>query len=368
MVQIFGMMNYNNITGIVTNKLTWSGDQEMVDRMANHYRVWQLLRDNRTWASPLVESYAFTLLPESVSLSDCHAFINRMMDLFLRNPFLVRFLDKASGKAFPVLRHRLQTEGCEVITDALAFAMALERLTRACYQDALFFEECIRILRERSKKQKSWNAIPLFYQIKAISLEPVIRSMIGAHKRPPEKLGKSSGSRALQINILEATFSDWLMGLNDNAMTGWVLAIHKAGKHRVDPATGAGPNFWEESRKAFGIRPPLPEKWVDLYQAWNMAFVSKMYDFPYIIAKLLIPQVADYSGHPETYMYNRVIALYLYMSYFSFDTADPERRRLIRMRWDDEQLTRLWGKINRDCGREYVLSVRQAKRSQQQKK
>ncbi|NCA77024.1 MAG: hypothetical protein EOM90_11890 [Alphaproteobacteria bacterium] len=361
-------MNYTSLAGIVKANLMFSGEQEMIERMARHFQVWQLMQDDRAWVSPILESYGSRLLPRSVSLSDCHDFIDRMMELFLRNPFLAGFLEKVSGKTFPVLSERMKTEGQEIITDALAFAMALEKLTCSCYQDDRFFEECIRILREKTKKQKSRNAMPLFYQIKARSLEPVVRLMIGAHRRPTEKLGKSTGSRALQINILEATFSDLLMGLRDNAMTGWVLAIHKAGKHRIDPATDAGPNFWDENRKAIGVRPPLPRKWADLYQTWNMAFVSKMYDFPYIIAKLLIPQVADYQDHPETYMYNRVIALNLYMSYFSFDTADPERRRLIRMRWDDEQLTRLWGKINRDCAREYVLSIRQAKLCKQQKR
>lgn len=361
-------MNYTSLAGIVKANLMFSGEQEMIERMARHFQVWQLMQDDRAWVSPILESYGSRLLPRSVSLSDCHDFIDRMMELFLRNPFLAGFLEKVSGKTFPVLSERMKTEGREIIPEALAFAMALERLTRACYQDALFFEACFLTIRQARKIQKSWHTMPFFYRIKSGSIEPVAYFLIRAHQRPPEKLGKASGSRALQINILEATFSDWLMALHDNAMTGWALAVHKAGKHRIDPATGAGPNFWEESRKAIGIRPPLPRKWADLYQSWNMAFVSKMYDFPYIITKLLIPQVADYSGHPETYMYNRVIALYLYMSYFSFDTADPERRRLIRMRWNDDHLTRFWGKFNRDCAREYVLSVRQAKLCKQQKR
>ncbi len=361
-------MNNTNLTGIVKANLMFSGEQEMVERMAGHYQVWQLMQDDLTWVSPILESYGSVLLPRSVSLSDCHSFIDRMMDLFLCNPFLARFLEKASEKTFPVLNERMKTEGQEIITDALAFAMALERLTSACYQDARFFKECFLTIRQARKRQKSWRSMPFFYRIKARSIEPVVWSLIGAHRRPPEKLEKDSGSRLLQINILEAVFSDWLMALHDNAMTGWVLAVHKAGKHRMDPATGAGPNFWGENRKAIGIRPPLPRKWADLYQSWNMAFVSKMYDFPYIVTKLLIPQVADYTGHPETFMYNRVIALFLYMSYFAFDTADPERRRLIRMRWNDEQLTRLWGKINRNCAKEYALSVRLSKLRNQRKR
>ncbi len=197
-----------------------------------------------------------------------------MMEFFLQNPYFVRFLGESSGKPFPVIRDRLQTEGQEVITDALAFAMALERLTRCCHQDPLFFKECFGILRETNKRKKAWSAMPLFYQIKARSIEPAVFYNIRAHFRPPEKLGKSYSSRTLQINILEATVSDLLMGLNDNAFAGCVSAIHKTGSHRIDAATGAGPNFWDENRKAFGLRPPLPKIWADLYQTWNMAFVS----------------------------------------------------------------------------------------------
>jgi len=352
-----------NISDILKANLVLYDENEMVRRIARHYQVWQLMYENHSWASGILESYSSVLLPEAVSLSDCHAFIDQIMSIFLKNPFLSGFLEKASCESFPVLEYRMLTEGRDVIPDVLAFAMALERLTHICYQDACFYNECFRIIRKTRKVKRSWGSMPFFYRIKACSVEPVVYYCIRSHQRSPEKLGKASGSRALQVNILEAAMSDLLMGMKSNAYAGWVLAVHKAGKQRINHATGAGPNFWDCNRKAIGIRPPLPKLWADLYQVWNMAFISKMNDFPYIISKLLIPQVADYSNHPETYMYNRLIALYLYLNYFAFDTADPERKQLIRMQWNDKHLTRFWGKISRECAITYILSVKQAKQN-----
>lgn len=37
-------MSFTNIAGIVKSNLMFSGHQEMVDRLANHYRVWQLMQ------------------------------------------------------------------------------------------------------------------------------------------------------------------------------------------------------------------------------------------------------------------------------------------------------------------------------------
>ena len=36
-----------------------------------------------------------------------------------------------------------------------------------------------------------------------------------------------------------------------------------------------------------------------------MAFVSKYPDFPFFLAKLLIPSVSGYQGRPENYLYPR---------------------------------------------------------------
>jgi len=58
------------------------------------------------------------------------------------------------------------------------------------------------------------------------------------------------------------------------------------------------------------LRFALPRRWADLYTTWNLAFVSHYGDFPYLMTKLLIPQVNGYQDSPEEYIYNRLLALY----------------------------------------------------------
>ena len=72
-----------------------------------------------------------------------------------------------------------------------------------------------------------------------------------------------------------------------------------------DIRTGAGPTRFSEDGQRIEFRPPLPRQWADLYQTWNMAFISKYPDFPFFMAKLLIPSVSGYQGRPENYLYPR---------------------------------------------------------------
>ena len=41
------------------------------------------------------------------------------------------------------------------------------------------------------------------------------------------------------------------------------------------------------------------------YSTWNLAFVSNYPDFPFYMAKLLIPTVSGYHGNPERFLYPR---------------------------------------------------------------
>jgi hypothetical protein len=330
---------------------------EIPRRMADHYRTLHLLQPDGRWVYPLPEDHEKQLLPVAVTESDCHEFIRNMLDCSLQNPFFEKFLEQAVTRRFPVLEHRLHTEGNTVLPDALAFAMVLERLTRRCYDDFRFLEECRTVIGQALHHTGAFKRSPLFYRIKLRSIDPVVYFLIRAHKRPPEKLGNGSGSRWLQVNILEAVFSDMLMGLSDNARAGWILARHKAGRRNEDPRTGAGSNYWSADRKAICLRHPFHKSWVDLYQIWNMAFVSKMDDLPYVITKLLIPGVSAYAGHPGAYMYSRIIALYLYMAFFCLDRNRRLNLNIPLLQWYDPSLTRFWGACAGEAATEYNALV-----------
>ena len=42
-----------------------------------------------------------------------------------------------------------------------------------------------------------------------------------------------------------------------------------------------------------------------MFSTWNLAFVSNYPDFPFYMAKLLIPTVSGYQARPEGYLYPR---------------------------------------------------------------
>lgn len=153
-----------------------------------------------------------------------------------------------------------------------------------------------------------------------------------------------------------------LSGHYHNAAAGWLLTLHKTKKKKFDTRTGAGPDYWSSDGKMVCIYTPFPGKWADLYQVWNMAFVSKLEDWPYFITKLLVPGVGNYQADPRGYMYPRVIALFLAMSWFAFINAERKNRREPLVSWYDPELTRWWGEENRKYTLHYKNLVREARR------
>ncbi len=148
------------------------------------------------------------------------------------------------------------------------------------------------------------------------------------------------------VNILEAVVTDYISGFRDNAKAGLTLAFHKTGSKHHDPRTGCGPSTWSDDKRAISMSMPMTKEWCDLYQTWNMAFVSTLKDFPYIIPKLLIPQVADYQGVPTSYMYKRILALYLCLNHASFNYVEKAKNHEKVIEWNDKKLSSLWGKVN----------------------
>ena len=78
---------------------------------------------------------------------------------------------------------------------------------------------------------------------------------------------------------------------------------------------------WTKDGKGFDYSMPLKREWADLYQTWNMAFCSQISDFPMVLPKLFIPEVADYQKEPGVYIYRRAIALYLHLNYGAFEAV-----------------------------------------------
>merc|ERR1719228_481679 len=105
---------------------------------------------------------------------------------------------------------------------------------------------------------------------------------------------------------------DFLEQRLDNALAGKTLVLNRPGLEE-DKRTMAGPTEISENGQMIEFSPPLPSLWADLYETWNMAFVTRYEDWPYFLVKLLIPSVSDYHDYPEGYLYPSATALYAYI-------------------------------------------------------
>jgi hypothetical protein len=336
------------ITGQITDEIKKSlngfDESKMYEYMLNHYKVLHLINKKGKWATLELEAIASELLPNNITEQKSKDFIDEMALLAERNPYLVNFLTTARSIKFEHLALKLEKEGKQLFPDVVAYSMVLELLTKAVYDNPKILKECFKIFNSQRHKSRVFRHMSLSHKIKLISVEYSVKSFLNCHKTNliPEEFGRFT----LTLNIIEAVVFDYIKGFRNNAKTGLTLAFHKTGSKKYNPLTGEGPSTWSSDKKAISFSMPMTKEWCDLYQTWNMAFVSQFHDFLYIIPKLLVPQVANYQGSPTSYMYKRVLALYLYLNYSSLSYAEKANTKEPAIQWNCVQLSCLWGKVN----------------------
>ena len=301
--------NKEFMNSAVVATVSCKSDSWYQDRLLNYYRTLQLLSQDR-WIPALVP-YQYYLA--SVTTADVGRFLRELESHQKKNRLVASFLPSLGEKAWEGFFHELP----KIAT----FALCLERLTFLTSQHDGLLEQLANHFRKARKRNLSF-----FLWLKIHSIE---RPMLQIFVRKTRKISKWYFRWALITNILEATVADLCKGYPSNALVGLKLSIwlmrHAEIQRRGHIVTCAPENASE---------------WVDLYQSWNMAFVSQAPEFPYIMCKLMIPSVADYHDHPEEYIYRRVIALYLFCNAaaFGYDKGDID--------WSDRKLTRKWGSHN----------------------
>ena len=333
--------------------------------MANHFRRLRLLDDKGQWNAPELARIGDRLLPDNIDPARAGAFLDRVVQLAETNGYLVDFLNKASRETFPDLAAKVAREGNAVFPDVVAYAIALENLTKAMYDDWRVIKACRGVWRVERKKAGIFRHMSLFDMAKLPSVENAVRYYIEF----PEKghpIPARYGREGLAINIWEAVAVDTRLGNLCNAHTGKILNDFPCGAKEYDPRTGEGPTIWSKDGKGFLYRMALPRLWADLYGNWNLSFVSHYDDFPYLFAKLLIPQVQDYAAEPGVYIYNRALALYVHLHFLYLGRADHSQARTETIKWTDKKRTRFWGKVNLQNARLYKAAVKKA-RSQKKK-
>ncbi len=94
-------------------------------------------------------------------------------------------------------------------------------------------------------------------------------------------------------------------------------------KEMPDTSKHTDSNFWNDlynysvDDNAVLIQPGMPQEWVNLYEAWNIAFVLRYFpqEFYLTLPKLLIPETS--SSSPEMYITNRVTSLWLTINFIN---------------------------------------------------
>lgn len=349
-------MLLQGISREIKSSLNGFDANKMQQQMLKHYKTMKLIDDKGKWASPELQKISRKLLPHTITEEKSKKFIDEIIKIAAKNQYLVSFIKKAQNENFADLFKKVKSEGKTVFPDLVAYSFVLENLTKAMYNDPQILEDCIKVFH---KERKYANYKSFFHRLKHMSIEPAMHNYIKAHKTGIAK--DEFMGMGLSVNNMEATITDFKNGFKDNAKTGTKLATVSAGIKKYDPRTDEGPTNWSEDKKAVCASLPLPCKWNDLYQTWNMAFVSSMPDFPYIIPKLLIPQVANYQDKPKEYLYNRVLSLYILLNHEAFDYAEKLKNKENAIDWSEPKLTHLWGKVNLDSANKYLSDIARKK-------
>ncbi|MBF0312957.1 MAG: hypothetical protein HQK52_06050 [Oligoflexia bacterium] len=333
--------------------------KEIHEVMKRQYIKMRLMDKQGQWLVPELATISQELLPTDLSPQYIDNFIDKMAVNAEKNSYLKKFLDQTKLDNFPKLKEKMQSEEQYVFPDVIAYALVLDKFTKASREDWRVLKACYHHWKDQSRPGSGiYDNISWFQLAKLFSVEAAIKKMIEFHENP-QALVDNPGfcSFLLPLNIWEAILDDFRKGNFDNGICGITLANYGPDE-QINEATGTGPAEWSKDNKGILLGIPLAKKWDDLYSTWNMAFVSDYSDFPYKIAKLIIPQVGDHIKNDKEYIYNRGIALYAHVHHAYFGYADLIAQGKKTIDWSDPVLTEQWGKINQESAKEYVAELR----------
>lgn len=334
----------------------------ITELVRQHLVQFRLIDRTGRWQAQELAALGDWLLGEDLDTHDALELVDEVARCAGANPYLAEFLDRAKGEAFDRLYHKVQMERETVLPSVVTYGLLLERLTQAMRNDWKVIAACREIwlrARDAEDMKSHWT---LFEHAKVVSIDVTIDRVLGFHESGSVHPGFTR--LLLPVNIIEAMFEDIRLGNRDNAASAWPLVKDRPGSSAREARSGEVAARWSEDRKAILLSFALPRRWADLYTTWNLAFVSHYGDFPYLMTKLLIPQVNGYQDSPEEYIYNRLLALYCQLHYTGFGRIDLARQGRNAIDWHDEALTKLWSSVNRESAEKYSEAVKQLERSE----
>jgi hypothetical protein len=353
-------MTVYKIADQIKELLNGINENLMHDKMLKHYQALHLVDENGSWVLKQLQEISDQLLDRSWTENRTKAFIDEIAGLTIKNEYLNNFLELFKDEDLSI-SEKLDNKDDVIIPEIVAFAIALQQLTRAINLDTSLMMLLVGHFKKLRSKSDTFKYTSFFHKMKLLSVEKSITTKMVSFDTGI--VHPKIGSWLLPINILEAGTSDYLDGFKDNAHASRPLIMNRPGASE-DRYTGAGPSRWSEDKKAICYAMPLPQQWSDLYQTWNMAFISKFPRFLYMLPKLLIPQVADYQAKPMEFMNNRGYALYITLMYGGLNFQKWKEREDDFI-WSDKRLTTLWGKANLESANKYSGEVLRRKKARE---
>ena len=336
--------------------------ERIAEMVLGHLQQFRLVDDAGHWQAPELTAIGEWLRCEDLDTDDALGLVDEAARCASANPYLVEFLNRAKGQASERLIQKVDAEGATVLPSVVTYGLLLERLTQAMRDDWRIIEACRGIwLRARDAEDLKAHWAP-FEAAKVISIDVTIDRVLGFHASGSVDPGFTR--LLLPMNIIEAMLEDIRLGHRANAASAWPLVKDRPGSWDRKAETGGVAARWSDVRKAILLSFALPRQWADLYATWNLAFVSHYRDFPYLMAKLLIPQVNGYQDAPEEYIYNRVLALYCHLHFMGFGRVDFLRQGREPFDWHDEALTALWSTVNRESAQQYSDAIKRLEHSE----
>ncbi len=300
--------------------------------VARHYQTLRLLDANGEWVSPELHLISEQLLPSHLRVADALALLDRMAEHAEENPYMVEFFERASHKPFQTLFSKVESEGYYTLPAVVAYAVLQENLTQAMYDDYRLIETLMSVWVPVRQALGIEAGLDTFSKMKLASVEKPMRDYVSFHQT--RVIPADYGKLDLPMNIFEAVAEDLSVDRRENAKAGAVLAFHLPGQQ---------PARFSDDGKAVLLTMPAPKAWADLYSIWNMAFVSHFSYFPFVMVKLMIPQVNNIAEQPEAYIYNRSLALYTHLHFSFIGQFDMLMAGRTPMDWYDPKLTQLLG-------------------------
>jgi hypothetical protein len=361
-----------SIATIIKSSIDGIPEESLNKLLLDGYRRMWLLDEDENWKHPRLEEISDRLIAR-ITERETKEFIDQVALHAAENPFLVRFLENAVPVNFATLRADFDQDQAKPFGDqtkfmprAIAYAIALNRLTLAQVDDYRVLAASIEIFREVRKQELTLFDMNLFTFAKLYSVEGPVRKFVKFHqikdRSYKREISKGFLSNLLPLNIYEAILVDkyYKPTFKQNAQAARPLMKNGPSSLR-DNVLDLEPPKWSEDGKEILISLPQAKEWTDLYQTWNMAFMSRFNTFPFFIVKLLIPSVSNYKARPKQFIYRRAISLYNHLHYFFLGNIYDQKHGIPSVTFYDLHLTEMWGEYNLKAANEYSLKLNSIK-------